>query len=74
MLFSIYGTISVCMPSPCHSSKTVLVEIDAFDRSLVDPGRSPLASGGAVHRSVDSYGGRTSLAPHAVESLHTTSH
>ena len=35
MLFNISGTISVLIHFPLHSSKTVLVKSDAFDKSLL---------------------------------------
>ena len=52
---------------PVISSRTSLVESDAFDRSFNDPGSFSLASEGVILISVAYFGGRTSQAPHAVE-------
>ena len=45
-----------------------LVQSDAFNKSLLGPGSSSLASEGVVFRSVGSFGGKTSQAPLVVES------
>ena len=48
MLFNIPGTISVPTHFPLCSSKTGLVECEAFDKSLLGHGSSSLASEGVV--------------------------
>ena len=45
---------------PLCSSKTSLVKSDAFEKSLLGPGSSSLASKGVAHRSVGFSGGRIS--------------
>ena len=47
--------------SPLYSSKTGLVESDAFDILFLVPGRSCLASKGVVCRSAGPYGGRSNF-------------
>ena len=59
--FNILGTISVPMHFP-PSLFSSLVESDAFNKSLLDPGSSSLASEGVVLRSSGSRDGGTSQA------------
>ena len=59
MLFNIPRMISLRKCFPFHSSKAGLVESDAFDKVLLGPGSSSLASEAVVHRSSCSSGGRT---------------
>ena len=73
MLFSNYLSRFLCV-SPLHSTKTCFVENDAFDRSPLGPGSSPLASEGVVCRPTVTFGGKTSQEPLAVESSDPTTH
>ena len=73
MLFNISGTVSVLMHFPLHFSKTSLVKIDAFDKSLIGTGSSSLTSEGVICRFGSSVGGtllwNLMVQPHAMKFL-----